>query len=232
MKALAAALAGPCALSLALLALPGLAQPTGTDPCLPALGLQDNGDGSFTLAWQAIANATAYQVAVRQGEGDWVPLTPQVPPSATQFTYQGQAGVTYHFSVVALHGGSNPIVTFCTVSNASEAPPCPTGLRAVRDGSTVHLEWDAVASADGYNAYGPTQDGPNMFLGHTQATSMAAPFVGDGTYTVNSTAGGHEAGPCPAATLAQVPFFPPAAAWASGLAGAGVAALVLLRRRA
>jgi hypothetical protein len=219
----------PAVLSLlALASLPAAAQ-GNPEPCLPALTMADNGDGTFTLTWLAIDNATAYQVLVRPAGGDWTPLSPQVPPSSTTFTYQGQAGGVYHFAVVALHGGSTPIVTFCTVSNAPE-PPCPTGLTAARVEGGVRLEWDAVAEADGYNAYGPNQDGPSMFLGHTQSTSMVVPDGGDGAYTVASTAGGHEAASCPSVRLAEVPFFPAPAALAAALGGAGIGVLALWRR--
>jgi len=210
--------------------VPGAAA-TGQGPCLPALTLTDEGNGSLRLDWLAIDNATAYQVLVRTDTGDWFPISPQTPPSSTTYTYQGQANVTYHFAVVALQGGSNPIATFCTVSNATTAPPCPANLVATPSGDSVVLTWDGVPAADGYNVYGPSQDGPNEFLGHTQDTKMTVASFAEATYTVTAEANGHEAGPCPTVSLAQTPFFPTPLAMGAGLLGILGAGFVLLRRR-
>jgi hypothetical protein len=123
------------ALSLAcsLAAIAALAVPAAvaTEPCLPGLRAYTDGDGSITLSWPPVANATAYQVMERPEGGDFTPLSPQAPAGASSFTYVPQvAADSYTFVVVALHGGSNPIGTFCEAVVA-RIPFFPTWTGAV-----------------------------------------------------------------------------------------------------
>jgi hypothetical protein len=108
----------PRALSLAALALLAalLAAPPAAaqERCIPGLEATSNQDGSITLRWPPLPNATAYQVLVRPQGGGFTPLSPQVPPSASSFTYQpAVAADSYEFAVVALRGGSNQIGSYC-----------------------------------------------------------------------------------------------------------------------
>ncbi|HUR64411.1 MAG TPA: hypothetical protein VM241_08015 [Candidatus Thermoplasmatota archaeon] len=101
------------------------------EPCLPGLRAYTDGDGSITLSWPPVANATAYQVMERPEGGDFTPLSPQAPAGASSFTYVPQvAADSYTFVVVALHGGSNPIATFCEAVVA-RIPFFPTWTGAV-----------------------------------------------------------------------------------------------------
>lgn len=100
------------------------------DACLPGLSAYAD-NGSVTLTWPDVADATAYQVAVRPAGGDFAPLSPQVPASGHSFTYTPAVPAdSYEFGVVALHGGSNPIGSFCTVT-VTRIPFFPTWTASV-----------------------------------------------------------------------------------------------------
>ncbi|MCA1813395.1 MAG: hypothetical protein LC624_05530 [Halobacteriales archaeon] len=88
--------------------------------CIDTLTATANADGSITLAWTSLPNVTGYQVIVGVG-GSFTPLTPQVPPSATTFTYTGSTpGTTSTFAVVAMNSGTGQQVgNYCQVEVTS-----------------------------------------------------------------------------------------------------------------
>lgn len=224
------------ALALPALALVTLGSATEVPACLPGLTATPLNAGAITLAWPGVAGASAYQVLFRTPTTDWFPITPQVPAGSTVYTLNDvQAGVPYDFAVAAVDHG-RVLATYCTVSATYAPPDCPANLSAERrPNGSIHLSWDAVDGADGYNVYGPTWDGPMMFQGHVlaaNATDGAPPPAVPLRYTVNATAGDLESRGCPVVTVAVVPFFPTPAGWALAAVGAALAGVVLLRRKA
>ena len=227
----------------ALLALVGAAPaaPAQQD-CLAGLAVTADIDGTILVDWPAVANATAYQVVARAGdEAPWTPLAPQVPASASAFTYHpATAGIVYDFVVVPLSGPSQPMGSFCQVSATGRGPDCPAGLAAIRQDDGIHLSWDAVAGADGYNVYRALDAGSFDFIGHVTATSaLDAETSQDGTditdalrqYMVRATLREGESGVCTIATVTKVPFFGTPLAWTAAFAALALAGLVVVRRR-
>jgi hypothetical protein len=143
------------------------------------------------------------------------------------------------FTVVALHGGSDQIGTFCHAFAivGPRTPPCPAHLEGhwAADGK-VTLAWDAVLGADGYNVFGPTMDGPLLFRGHVQETSFvdASNVPGHARqYIVNATMGDKQSLGCAPVTVsrASVPFFPTAWSLAASVMASMGAVFLVLRRR-
>jgi hypothetical protein len=107
--------------------LAGLTEAQPVPECIPSLVAEANADGSITLFWFAISNVTGYQVVVQGGEGEAVPLTPQVTPASTTFTYdQSVPGLAYTFTVVAVNDGTE-VARFCPLE-VTAVPELPTPL--------------------------------------------------------------------------------------------------------
>ena len=109
-------------LALAAVALPAAAQ-TADDPCLKGLTATANLDGGVSLEWPAMdgTDITGYQVMVRAEGGEWMPVQPQVPPSASAYTDAGAvAGTTYHYAVVAMKGDAQA-GTYCSATATATA---------------------------------------------------------------------------------------------------------------
>jgi len=140
------------------------------------------GNGSATLTWDAVANATAYAVAYQNGSS-WVTLTTNC--TGTMYTASNLvAGKTYTFLVQAKVNGSwskfdsTDLVT-ATPTGATKA----AAVSAVGDGSAT-LTWNAVSGATKYAIeYQNGSSWTTLTLNCTGTTYTATNLVSGKTYT-------------------------------------------------
>ncbi len=113
-----------------------------------------NTNGSYSLSWSGVANATSYQLwQTSNGGASWT-----VPQSsgATSWSVSGQPSGTYIYQVEACDaGGCGPWSNQVT-ETVVLAPATPTISASVTEqGSTgkftVHASWSSVANATSYN---------------------------------------------------------------------------------
>lgn len=127
----------------------------GATPGAPTLSVSP-GNGSATLSWPAVANASGYFVYKRDitaGETGYTQLP--YPVTGTSWTASGLiAGGQYAFRVQSLNGlirgGTS---NAATVTASGTVPAGPTGLRAAAGNSRAALTWNAAANATGYFVY-------------------------------------------------------------------------------
>ena len=115
-------------------------------------------DGSLTLSWDAVADATSYSIKRTPTSSTNAAEKLETGITETKFDFTGlDTGVTYKFTVTAVNGSGSSAES-STVSHqlapiAVAKPNVPTNLVATA-GSTngsLTLSWDAVADATSYS---------------------------------------------------------------------------------
>jgi fibronectin type 3 domain-containing protein len=169
-------------------ATPQVAPPSAAPADLTATA---NSDGSVTLAWQSVPEASWYDVQqedVTLGATSYSPTA--YSPTGTAVTITGlTVGNEYSFEVAAANsGGPGPYSQPVTAVITMNPPTAPTDLTgtANNDG-TITLNWDAPS--DGcpcwYNVYSSTDGGSTWsgpYLSTTNTWTGTYLTVGD-TYT-------------------------------------------------
>ena len=160
---------------------------TSGHPALPAptgLAASGVGDHSLALAWDTVAGAAGYNIYRGSSfAGPYTRLNAS-PQSGSSYADTGlAAGTTYFYQVRATdsggsEGAASPALEV-TTTGLPPAIPAPTGLVvAGTTGSTIGLQWDAVAGISGYNVYRGTSAG--------SSTTRANPALLSGTSFTDS----------------------------------------------
>ena len=113
-------------------------------------------DGSLTLSWDAVANATSYSIKRTPTSSTDAAEKLETGITETKFDFTGlDTGVTYKFTVTAINGSGSSAES--TVSHqlapiAVAKPNAPTNLVATAGSAngSLTLSWDAVANATSY----------------------------------------------------------------------------------
>ncbi len=224
-------------LGLALFVIPA----SGQTECLPGLTVEAFEDGTIDLEWPAVTEAAAYHVQFRGGaDNDWFDIEPDFAGTTYSFS-PAKFGVAYYFQVIALDRDAESLSTFCPAWAVGDGPDCPAGLTAKHEVNGVHLSWDEVSRADGYNLFRSVDGGQFTFIGHIIGTSAIDSQTEDGgvditdalrSYFVTATLGEGQSGNCHAVDAVPIPFFPgPIAVAMGGVVTLAVAAGIDWRRR-
>ena len=164
-------IAGFSAPSTELRTTPGIelpAAPTGLTVTATTVN-PSAGSGTVTLAWDASATATGYNVYLgTTSGGEDTTAAPACSTGALSCTVTGlTTGITYYFVVEATNiaGFSAPSTELRTTPGV-EPPAAPTGLTVTATtvnptagSATITLAWDASATATGYDVYLGTTSG-------------------------------------------------------------------------
>ena len=113
-------------------------------------------NGSLTLSWDAVANATSYSIKRTPTSSTNAAEKLETGITETKFDFTGlDTGVTYKFTVTAINGSGSSAES--TVSHqlapiAVAKPNAPTNLVATAGSAngSLTLSWDAVANATSY----------------------------------------------------------------------------------
>ena len=128
-----------------------------------------NGD-SVTLTWEAVSDATSYNV---YRDGSFLSSV-----SSNSFSDSGLADATYLYEVTALDTAGESASKTSVSATVNNLPPnAPTGLAAMVNGDYVILNWDAVEDATSYNVYRDAS-----LLGSVSSNSFIDSSLADGTY--------------------------------------------------
>jgi fibronectin type 3 domain-containing protein len=157
-----------------------------TRPVAPANLATVGGSGQVTLTWDAVGNATSYNLYYSTSAGlTTVGATKQANVTSPYVLTGLASGSTYYFMVTALNGAGESIAS--TVASATTAaaqpivvaPAAPASLIAAGGTNQVSVSWGAVASATSYNVYYSTSNGVTKNTG-TKIANATSPMVQTG----------------------------------------------------
>lgn len=155
-------------------------------PALPVAPLHASalgGTGQITLSWDAVSNATGYNVYYAATPGVTTATGTKVADASTPYIQSGlTAGTTYYYIVTAINSAGEGAASAQASATTSASEPTPTVPAApvdvIASGGTkqVTLSWRAVTSATSYNAYYSTTSGVTTTTG-TKITGVTTPAV-------------------------------------------------------
>lgn len=225
---------------------------TGKDDDLPKAGPRPaapsgvkavGGDAQVTISWDAVANATAYDLfystrakVAEEDDKDDVDAK-RVKNATSPYVLKGlAASTTYYFIVRAINNGrrgpASAEVSATTSGTAPVAtmPAAPTGISATGGTKQATLSWTAVTGATAYNLYWSTATGVTTATG-TKIGGVSSPAVQTGlsdntayfyiVTAVNSAGEGPASVQVAATTLAATAPPPAVPAAPSGVTAAG-----------
>ncbi len=192
--------------------------------------------GQVALSWNAVSNATSYNVYYAATSGVTTAGGTKIPNVTSPYVQAGlAAGTTCYYIVTAVNsaGESSASAQVSAVTAAAPAvptvPSSPSGVIATGGTRQVTLSWSTVSSATSYNVYYSTTPGVTKANG-TKLANASTPAVQSGladatTYyyivtAVNSTGEGAASVQVAAATLSATPT-PTAPATPTALTAAG-----------
>ena len=148
---------------------------------------QANPDGSVSVSWTGVPNATQYYVyrsLAPGGEGQ--------PYYGTQASYYKSfndtgvsAGVTYFYKVTALDANGEGPMSGEASAEPGVALPAATVLAGTAGAAQTNLSWKAVSGATGYNLYRKNKNDNGYALlayGLTATTYVDSSAVSGNTY--------------------------------------------------
>lgn len=222
----------------------------GSLPQLPALPVAPNsvsaagGSGQVTLSWDAVSNATSYNLYYATSSGVTTATGTKIPDAVSPYVQAGlAAGSTYYYVATAVNsageGRASAQASAVTVSAPAvpTVPVAPSGVIATGGTKQVTLSWNSDSTATSYNVYYSTTDGVTKSNG-TKLANTTTPAVQAGltdatTYyyiivPVNSSGEGEASVQVAATTLSAAPAPAPAPAVPTSLTAAGGAKQVIL----
>ncbi len=174
------------------------------EPAAPTGTLVTAGNNEATVAWQAVAGATSYNIYRSTSSGSH---GAKVGSSSTT-TFSDTTvvnGTTYFYAVTASNAtGEGPASVQSPGAIPAvpvSAPAAPTGVNATAGDGHVTVAWTGVTGATSYNIYRSTSQGSQgPLIGTSSTTSYSDGTVANGTTYYYEVTGVNAAGASPAAT--------------------------------
>lgn len=144
------------------------------------------GTGQVTLSWDAVSNATSYNLYYSTSSGLTMAGATKLVNVTSPYVQTGlAAGTTYYYLVTAVNGaGEGPVSTVASATTATSqpvpvVPAAPINLVATGGTNQVSVSWGAVNSASSYNVYYTTSSGVTKSTG-TKIANATSPMVQTG----------------------------------------------------
>lgn len=153
-------------------------------PAAPA-GVTANGAaGQVTLSWNAVSNATSYNVYYSTTAGVSVANGTKIAGATTPYVQSSlTAGTTYYYIVTAVNSAGESVASAQVLATTSSTPtPTPTlpaapaGVMAAGGTNQVTISWSAVSNATSYNIYWSNKSGVTTSNG-TKISGATSPAV-------------------------------------------------------
>ena len=139
-------------------------------PAAPTGLIAEVSGASVTLTWNAVSDASNYQV-YRDGDF-WAAV------SANSFSESELDNGDYFYEISAVNdAGESTSKASVSVTIDNSPPAAPTGLTAAVSGESVNLTWNAVSGASSYQVY---RDG--SLLSSVTTNSFSDDGLANGTY--------------------------------------------------
>ena len=136
-------------------------------------------DGTVVLAWDAVEDATGYNV-LRQGPGETAHTQLAAPTTNAYTDVAVSGGSSYSYQVQAVDDDGVGSLTDAVTADVPAPPDAPTNVQATATDSSVTLTWTAPGETlAGYFVYRKVRnaDPPEDFTFHNAADAV------DTTYT-------------------------------------------------
>jgi fibronectin type 3 domain-containing protein len=147
-------------------------------PAIPAGISVTGGDGQITVAWDAVTNATSYNVYYGTSPGVTKTTGIKVSSTASPKTITGLVnGTTYYVVVTAVNAAGESAESaerYATPSAAQQPPARPSGASATPGDKKVTVTWTAVDGATSYNVYYASSPGVTKTTG-TKVAGVTSP---------------------------------------------------------
>lgn len=153
-------------------------------PAAPAGFTATGAAGQVTLSWNAVSNATSYNVYYSTTSGVTKASGTKIVGATSPYVQSGlTAGTTYYYIVTAVNSAGESAAS-AQVSATTNATPTPTpslpatpaGVMATGGTNQVTLSWSAVSNAASYNIYWSTKTGVTTSNG-TKISGATSPAV-------------------------------------------------------
>jgi hypothetical protein len=147
-------------------------------PATPSVITATGGDSQITVGWEAVSNATSYNVYYGTSPGVSKTTGTKVASAVSPKTIIGlQNGTTYYAVVTAVNAAGESAESAersATPSAAPQPPGRPTGASATPGDARVTVTWTAVSGATSYNIYYSTTAGVTKTTG-TKVAGVTSP---------------------------------------------------------
>lgn len=146
-----------------------------------AVGFDANpNNGSYTVSWGAVANATSYVLQEQVGAGSWATV---YSGGVASTTLNGRAGGDYVYQVKACSGNACGPWTLSATLGVRPALPVVSVPSGTVNG-TYTVSWTAPASASAYQVQERVNGGAWATIANsTPGTSISRPGTTSGSYT-------------------------------------------------
>ncbi len=165
---------------------PGSMPPPPTPPAAPTGVTATGGAGEVTLSWNAVGNATSYNVYYSTTSGVTTTTGTKIANATVPYLQSGlNASTTYYYVVTAVNSGGESAATAQASATTAAAPPVPTvpptptGVMATGGTKQVTVSWPAVSGATSYNIYYATATGVTPATG-TKIAGATSPAIQPG----------------------------------------------------
>jgi fibronectin type 3 domain-containing protein len=156
----------------------------GSPPVAPTDVTATGGAGQVTISWQAVGNATSYNIYWATTPGVTTSSGTKIVGAKSPHIHTGLlSGTTYYYVVTAVNGAgegepSDPVwaTTLAGGTQPPALPAVPTGVMAVGGTNQVTISWSPVSGADSCNIYWSTTSGVTTVNG-TKITGATSPMV-------------------------------------------------------
>lgn len=162
----------------------GSMPPPPTAPAAPTGVTATGGAGEVTLSWNAVSNATSYNVYYSTTSGVTTTTGTKIAGATAPYVQSGlSASTTYYYVVTAVNSGGESASAQASATTAA-APPvptvpaAPTGVTATGGTKQVNISWP-ISGATSYNIYYATTSGVTPATG-TKIAGATSPALQTG----------------------------------------------------
>ena len=145
-------------------------------PAAPASATLTRSGSDLVVSWDAVANATGYNVDYRDADGsDWTRDTTGATGTSATLTSATNLNSSYQVRVQAVTGLAAGDWTESAVVHPALPPVAPYWVKAQRTGaSQVTATWNSVSNAATFNVEYSEDNGANWTSGQTGVTGTSA----------------------------------------------------------
>jgi uncharacterized protein (DUF2141 family) len=152
--------------------------PPPPPPAAPTGVAATPGNGVVTVAWNAVAGTTSYDLYWSTMPGVTQANGTKIANASRPYVHGGLSnGTTYYYVVTAVGlGGASADSTQASATPSSTSPPAaPTGFTATGGPEQITLSWSPVSGATSYNVY--CSDTPGITTAGTPTPVTSSPHV-------------------------------------------------------
>ena len=165
-------------------------------PSAPSGLSVSNTIASLTLKWNAVTDATGYEIYRAGTDGKYSKITTVTSTSYVDTNVKNNTQYSYRIKAYNAAGAS----AFSTAASLKKTQISVSNLKADANGSKVQLSWtEGVTGAEGYVIYRRTEDGSYAEIGRTSGNTYSD-TISAGIkyyYTVAVYSGSRTEGKCP-----------------------------------